>query len=165
MKQKAVRMTEIATSCRPGIVLQFVGLLVFLASMPLNVLNGDGRGMIADPDHFQGWEVVWLGFWASSLIVTSYEGWRTLIFLPIAVTSLFTLAIPFVNSLRPGVGSETPSWLKAVGMVSFALTTFFFVSWAFSVGAFLGAVVWLGGAALVVFGAFYQSLAEFVASV
>src|SRR6185312_8457228 len=38
-------------------LLKVIGLLLIVCCMPTDFLGGHGRGFLADPDHFQGYEV------------------------------------------------------------------------------------------------------------
>ncbi len=159
MNQNRTRwIVPITAYVNPQMLPQRIGLLVFLAAMPLDVLNGHGKGFLADADHFQGWEVAYLGFLFSSWL---FDGdWTFIVFLPTAVTTAFTLTMPFVDLSNPGVGTTIARVLKTVGVASCLLTMLWMLNWASSEGAFWGIVPWLGGAALVVFGCFASGLKQ-----
>ena len=135
--------------------LQFVGLLCFLASMPLDVLNGDNKGYLADPNHFQGWKVVWLAFMFSSWIFRG-DGHSMILGFPLAMTSALAVALPFFNLLRPENWFKSSRWLSVVGLANLVATAYF-AHWAYHEGAFFGAILWLVGPALVFVGAFGQT--------
>lgn len=70
--------------------LKAIGLLLFLACLPLDILGGRGRGFIADANDFQGYDIV-LTF---GIILPLFG---CIIYIPVSLAIIFTLVIPFLN--------------------------------------------------------------------
>ena len=120
-------------------LIRWLGVACFVAVMPMDVLDGNTRGWIADHNHFQGYELVLLSFYLPLLGV-----WQVI---PVAVANLVPLFALLDESLR------FPAVFRWGALVMAAMGVIFLCGWEGE--WFLGHSIWMSavlvsGASLVV---------------
>jgi hypothetical protein len=127
-------------------------------SMPLPALNGNVGTLAAGVGPLQCWEFTLFGFLPFVMVFLGEP--ELALLLPIAMTTVFSLAMPFVDMSRARAIPLAPLVISVAHVLSVVLAALILLASAISGGACLGLVVWLAGAAIICVGTLHQCRAE-----
>jgi hypothetical protein len=141
-KDKAAAVPESKTANRFDSTLRLATAALYLCSLPMDFLNGHGKGFLAEADHFQGYEVLLLIPLHYAIPLLSDGSWLAAIFIGCIGLSNFAVGIgPFIDWHRMPRGVAIAAGTAT--LVSAGTFTF----WTIQLGLLPGYITWMTGTA------------------